>query len=229
MFSGIVEGQAECFFEIPSDPSAKDHRNDPFRNLKLSISRPAGWTDIALGDSIAINGVCLTVETLGAGHLEFSVGPETLKVTGWLEKDQQPHQVNIERSVKFGDRVHGHLVAGHVDEMGKVVSAEASVHAAGHAPEEWLVLWIHCSRNFSRLVWRKGSVAINGVSLTVNDTRDWSSDLERAFQVTLIPETLRRTNLAQLHAGDRVCLEADSMARSIVAAVEAQTLQRGAQ
>lgn len=164
------------------------------------MARPEAFDDLKPGDSIAINGVCLTLESHDDQNLTFALAPETLKVTGWQPKPQDV--VNLERSLKFGDRVHGHIVAGHVDAIGKVIGIQKDT-------DETYALTIDAPKDFLPFVWRKGSVAVHGVSLTINDV------IGNKFKVGLIPETLKRTNLKNLKIGDTVHLEADAMARAL--------------
>ena len=191
MFSGIIESTARV-------TSARE-RDEV---LELTIERPAGFDDVTLGDSIAVDGVCLTVERFDHASLQFALGAETLRVTGWSIPRLTQNPRNLERSLRMGDRIHGHLVTGHVD-------AQASVASADRQGEN-LKLVIQTPAALRPYVWSKGSVAINGVSLTVNRvTRE-------TFAVGLIPETLKRTNLGDLKAGDLINLEVDNMARGLV-------------
>ena len=190
MFSGIVETHTEVLALKSTPPSAK-----------LKLKRPTTFQDIKLGDSIATNGVCLTVEAFDDETMDFTLGPETLKITDWENVLSEASIVNLERSLRASDRMHGHMVSGHVDTMGSVKSFK-------ELGDSW-ELWIDFPESFKPYIWKKGSVALNGVSLTVNEMDGLS------FQVTLIPETLRITNLKVLKAGDSVCLEADMMARAI--------------
>ncbi len=191
MFSGIVETQAQITSFEPVGS-----------NAQIRIQRPQDFNDISVGDSIAVNGLCLTVTAFDEVEMQFDLGPETLKVTGWSKETLLNKKVNLERSLAMGARVHGHFVSGHVDEMGKVKSR----NELGEALE----LWISFSKNFKPYIWKKGSVAINGVSLTINEVDS------NSLQVTLIPETLRRTNLSALTEGESVTLESDTMARALV-------------
>ena len=195
MFSGIVETQARVV------------RSERDRGLvRIAVERPAEFDDLGLGDSVCTNGVCLTIETLSDDAITFALGAETLKITGWDESQLLGATVNLERSMKMGDRNHGHVVTGHVDATGRVVSIEdlgGSVQVNVQAPESVL-----------RYVWRKGSWAINGVSLTVNSVEG------DVVSVCLIPETLKRTNLGAIKAGDQVNLEVDPMARGVAQLVE---------
>ena len=195
MFSGIVETQARVV------------RSERDRGLvRIAVERPEAFDDLGLGDSVCTNGVCLTIETLSDDAITFALGAETLKITGWDESQLLGATVNLERSMKMGDRNHGHVVTGHVDATGRVVSVEdlgGSVQVNVQAPESVL-----------RYVWRKGSWAINGVSLTVNSVEG------DVVSVCLIPETLKRTNLGAIKAGDQVNLEVDPMARGVAQLVE---------
>lgn len=187
MFAGIVEACA----------SIRSVRNHP-QVIKITVEIPPEWDDLKGGDSVAVNGICLTVEEFSSEALSFSLAPETLRVSSWAPNTNE--RVNLERSLRFGDRVHGHFVNGHVDESGRV-----SEIVDGDGIRD---ITIEFSSSFAPFVWRKGSVAIHGVSLTVNEA---SAD---RFRVGVIPETLRRTNLGLLKKGDRVNLEADAMARA---------------
>ncbi len=192
MFSGIVEGQTQIA-RIEEKEQA----------LKLVLARPFTFDDVAEGDSIAVNGTCLTVETVNADVLEFTIGPETLRITTWGTSPAEAAQsVNVERSLRVGDRIHGHIVMGHADGIGKVEEATR----AGDS----LIVQISVPKFLMPYVWSKGSLAVNGVSLTINQVRDESVEL------CLVPETLRRTNLAKLKAGDLVNVEVDCMARALV-------------
>lgn len=191
MFSGIIEAQCSVLQFEKKDSSAR-----------IQVQKPAQFDDLRIGDSIAANGVCLTLVDQDSSTMAFDLGPETLRVTGWNETFLLANPLNLERSLKVNSRMHGHFVAGHVDEVGTVRKMERT--------SDCLVLWVGFSDQFASYVWKKGSVAVNGVSLTVNEVVGLS------FQVTLIPETLRRTNLGLLTEGDKVTLEADSMARGLV-------------
>lgn len=191
MFSGIVEAQASVLQYEQKGLSAR-----------ILVAKPTHFDDLQIGDSIAINGVCLTLTEQDENQMAFDLGPETLKITGWTATSLQGTFLNLERSLQVSRRVHGHFVAGHVDEMGIISQAIP----AGDSR----VLWVGFSKSFAAFLWKKGSVAVNGVSLTINEIEDCQ------FQVTLIPETLRRTNLGQLDEGDHVTLEADTMARGLV-------------
>ena len=152
--------------------------------------------DVALGDSIAVRGVCLTVVLRSDNAFDVDVSRETLACTSGLELGAE---VNLEKALRLSDRLGGHLVSGHVDGRGVVERFEP----AGDNK----LLAIRLPRELARYVARKGSVAVDGVSLTVNDVQD-----ER-FSVNLIPHTLAHTNLNRLHPGANVNLEIDLLAR----------------
>ncbi len=181
----------------------------------VDVERPSDFDDLKIGDSIATSGVCLTVEKFDARSITFALGAETLKITGWTEAKLTGARINLERSLRLGDRIHGHMVSGHVDATGRVsavVDLGGSVRLDVEAPPQLL-----------RYVWKKGSWAVNGVSLTINEVVN-----EAAFVIvshTLIPETLRRTNLGALKKGDPVNLEIDMMARGMVAFLENASLE----
>lgn len=153
--------------------------------------------DVALGDSIAVNGICLTVVALGAGTFEVDVSPETLRCTVGL--DNEGNLVNLEKAMQLTDRLGGHLVSGHVDGVGQV----KSLNQTG----ECLEVVITAPAELARYIATKGSVTVNGVSLTTNQVQ--GDD----FNLMLIPHTLEKTNLHQLAVAQRVNLEVDLIAR----------------
>ena len=154
--------------------------------------------DVKTGDSIACNGVCLTVTRLADGGFTVDVSHATLEVTTGLGKGAA---VNLEKSLRLADRLGGHLVSGHVDGVGKV----AGVHAVDGNRE----VTIGFPVALGRYVARKGSITVNGVSLTVNAAATGE------FTVNLIPHTLAATNLGGLKPGDAVNLEVDLVARYV--------------
>lgn len=195
MFSGIVEAQARVL---------KTRRD---RGLVfIEVEKPVAFTDLKVGDSVCTSGVCLTIESFDEEQMVFALGAETLQVTGWNETSLTGAAVNLERSLRMQDRNHGHMVSGHVDAVGEVVRVQdldGSVQVDIRAPNFLL-----------RYIWKKGSWAVNGVSLTVNAVENG------IVSVCLIPETLRRTNLGAVKVGDRVNLEIDMMARGLVQFLE---------
>jgi riboflavin synthase len=154
--------------------------------------------DVAIGDSIAVNGVCLTVTSLLADAFTVDVSPETLTCTIGFERDQR---VNLEKALRLADRLGGHLLSGHVDGVGEIVR----IDPVG----ENRLLEVRVAADLQRYIARKGSIAVNGVSLTVND-------VEGALaRINLIPHTLTETNLSALTAGARVNIEVDLIARYV--------------
>ncbi|HLQ02818.1 MAG TPA: riboflavin synthase [Burkholderiales bacterium] len=165
--------------------------------LRLAIDAgELGLSDVAVGDSIAVNGVCLTVVKGGKKSFGVDVSRETLRCTAGLDK---PGEVNLEKALRLSDRLDGHLVSGHVDGVGKVTRFEP----AGSSR----LLRVRTPAGLARYIARKGSIAVHGVSLTVNAVRG------AEFEVNLIPHTLAATTLRHLRVGDRVNLEVDPLAR----------------
>ena len=160
--------------------------------------------DVKIGDSIAVNGVCLTVVTLAKARLDFDVSLETLNCTLGFAPGAP---VNLEKSLRLADRLGGHLVSGHVEGIGNVVRFDPV--------GDNRLLEIEAPRELAKYVARKGSIAVNGVSLTVNNV-----DGAR-FEINLIPHTLAATNLHALSAGGRVNLEVDLLARYVERIFEA--------
>jgi len=174
---------------------------------RVRIEAPAfGLAEVKVGDSIAINGACMTVTEVNAREFAFDVSAESLSRTTGLDRIGE---VNLEKAMRFGDRIDGHLVSGHVDATGIVVAFE-------QAGESWLLV-VEAPPEFARYFAYKGSVAINGVSLTVNRVED---KIDRGgvltgcrFWINLIPHTVAVTTLKHLSAGERVNLEVDMIAR----------------
>lgn len=152
--------------------------------------------DLKIGDSIAVNGACLTVVSMNGQQLQFDVSRETLACTAGYA---QGAAVNLEKSLRLSDRLDGHLVSGHVDGVGSVVGFDA----AGDNRK----LVIEAPREIAKYIARKGSVAVNGVSLTVNTVEGVR------FEINLIPHTLAATNLHALTAGTKINIEVDMLAR----------------
>jgi riboflavin synthase len=149
-------------------------------------------SDVAIGDSICVQGACLTVTALTGRGITADVSAETLAVTAGLDR---PGAVNLEKALRMGDPLGGHLVTGHVDGVAEVVAREGSVFK------------FRTPKNLMRYVARKGSVCVDGVSLTVNRVEG------DTFEVNLIPHTLEATTLSRLASGVRVNLEIDLIAR----------------
>jgi riboflavin synthase len=186
MFTGLVEGMGEV---------VEAQKGQGMLRLKLAWS---GAPELSPGESIAVDGVCLTVVEIDAVSFQVDVIQETLDLTT-LGRVRPGDPVNLERSLRLGDRLGGHLVQGHVDAMATV---ESVVRRGGDVRVN-----LELSRELSRYVAHKGSITLNGVSLTVAAVRG------RSLQVALIPETLRATNLGGLSAEDLVNVEVDLLAR----------------
>ena len=193
MYTGIVEELGKVV--------NVEHLADAAR---LIVRGPRVTADIAHGDSIAVNGVCLTVTGTAAGTFTADVMAETLNRSslGALEPGSP---VNLERSLRVGDRLGGHMVQGHVDGMGTVLSRVRGEH--------WDVVRIAVPPGLARYLVEKGSVAVDGVSLTVSALGGTPD--EPWFEVSLIPTTLAATTLGGLPAGGRVNLEADVIGKYV--------------
>ena len=189
MFTGIVAELGEVV--------AVEHFDDAAR-----VTIRGAVSDAVPGDSIAVNGVCLTVTAIMDGLFTADVMRETLDRSG-LGELSTGAPVNLELSVRVSDRLGGHIVQGHVDATGAVISREPSEH--------WDVVRIGLPAQISRYVVEKGSIAVDGVSLTVSaisPADDW-------FEVSLIPETLKRTTLGRRQPGEVVNLEVDVIAKYV--------------
>ncbi len=155
-----------------------------------------GLDDVALGDSIACNGVCLTVVAHDGNHFMVDVSPETLSCTVGLDA---PGEINLEKALRLADRLGGHLVSGHVDGVGTVLRFDPV--------GDNRLLEIQAPHELAKYIARKGSITINGTSLTTNEVAG------EIFTINLIPHTLENTTLNQLQQGSRVNLEVDLIAR----------------
>ncbi|MFN0053389.1 MAG: riboflavin synthase [Planctomycetales bacterium] len=190
MFTGLVEGLGTVSSISPEGPGTR-----------LAITPPREFAeDCRLGDSIAINGCCLTVVSLARGDWEFQAGPETLARTN-LGRLVPGQVVNLERSLPVSARLGGHFVQGHIDGTGSVEQVIPS--------GEWVTLWFRVPAALARQMVSKGSVAIDGVSLTLVEV-----ERER-FSVALIPHTLQVTTLGRRQPGDIVNLETDILAKYV--------------
>ena len=197
MFTGIVQA-------IGRIASAKPHGD----GLRIAVEAAAlGVDGVKAGDSIAVAGCCLTVVAVERDRLCFDVSAETLSCTTGLDRTGR---VNLEPSLRLSDRLGGHLVSGHVDGIGSVIRAEVVGAADGSR-----VLEIEAPVALLRFIAPKGSVAVDGVSLTVNTVA------QRHFAVNLIPHTLTATTLRELTRGARVNLEVDLVARYVARLHEA--------
>ncbi|MCI4441628.1 riboflavin synthase [Tibeticola sp.] len=198
MFTGIITGVGRIVEVCPLGEG-------PAHGVRLSIEAPAGYLDdVALGDSIAINGACMTVTTLDAAASGFTVdvSAESLARTAGLDR---PGPVNLEKALRATDRLGGHIVSGHVDGVGRVERFEP-------VGESWH-FEIAAPRALAKYLAYKGSITVNGVSLTVNRVTDSADDCR--VDINLIPHTVEHTALGGLRAGDAVNLEIDLIARYV--------------
>ncbi|KYG68200.1 riboflavin synthase subunit alpha [Bdellovibrio bacteriovorus] len=195
MFSGIVESVMPILSSQELDNA-----------YRIQVKKPSEFNDIKLGDSIACDGVCLTVEAFNDEQMTFALAAETIKVLNWNPESWIGKKVNLERSLRFGDRIHGHLVTGHVDSLGEVLRSDLE--------GESLFIDVKVKDSILPFVWKKGSITLNGVSLTVNELKD------NIVSVCLIPETIKRTNLGEIKKGSSVNVEPDYMARAIQRSLE---------
>ncbi len=192
MFTGIVEelGTVEALDLLEGDAA------------RLTIRAPLVIEDAGHGDSIAVNGCCLTVVETGDGTFTADVMRETLQRTS-LGQATKGAQVNLERAVSAHARLGGHIVQGHVDGVGTIASREPAEH--------WEVVRVTAGPEILKYVAEKGSIAVDGVSLTVTDVDDATS----TFGISLIPTTLELTVLGRNRIGDTVNLEVDVIAKYV--------------
>lgn len=189
MFSGII-----------ADVGIITRAEDRDGGLRLSVATETlGMDDVRIGDSIAVNGVCLTAVKLDGNTFTVDVSRETLDCTVGLER--QGGHVNLEKALRLSDRLGGHLVSGHVDGVGEVV-------AFNDIGESWRLV-VRAPHGLAKYIATKGSITINGVSLTVNHVAG------SEFEVNLIPHTLEVTTLNELKTGTKVNLEIDLIARYV--------------
>ena len=189
MFTGLVETMGHV------------HALEPrTAGIRLVIDAPAIAEGVQIGDSIANNGCCLTVVQINETLLGFDAGPETLACTN-LGQKQVGDNINLERSVCLGDRLGGHLVTGHVDGLGELVEREDE--------QDWSTFWFKTPSNLTRQMAAKGSIAVDGISLTLVAVTG------EQFSVALIPHTLQVTTLGNLQVGDQVNLETDLLAKYV--------------
>ena len=217
MFTGIVEELGHIVRLETVEDSAR-----------LTVEAPTVTQDVSLGDSVSVNGCCLTVAAVHGSTFTADLMAETLTRTT-LGSQAPGDPVNLERALRASDRLGGHIVQGHVD-----ATAEVLDH---HRGEHWDLLRIGLPQEIARYVAVKGSVALDGVSLTVVDVVDAPSTLDVApvpgagasLSVGLIPETLRRTTLGSRRPGERVNLEVDVMAKYAERLLGARPSQEGQQ
>lgn len=201
MFTGIITGLGRITQVTPLGSTAQ-------HGHRLTIEAPQGYLDdVQLGDSIALNGACMTATSLDLPACCFTIdiSAESLARTAGLDR---PGAVNLEKALRTHDRLGGHMVSGHVDGLGQVS------HFA-QVGESW-ELRILAPRELARFLAYKGSITVNGVSLTVNQVRDGAGDgSQTEFSINLIPHTVQHTTLGLLAPGHAVNLEVDLIARYV--------------
>jgi riboflavin synthase len=198
MFTGIVTGIGQIV-------TAQALGGDASFGKRLELQAPPGYlSDAQAGDSIALNGACMTLTSFDAesGRFTIDISAESLDKTAGLD---QPGAVNLEKALRANDRLGGHLVSGHVDGIGSVTHFAA-------LGESW-ELRVLAPAALARFLAYKGSITVNGVSLTVNSVTDRLDGCE--FSINLIPHTLQGTTLGRLEPGQRVNLEIDLIARYV--------------
>jgi riboflavin synthase len=206
MFTGIITGVGRI-------AAVHDLGRSLQHGKRLTIEAPAGYLDdVALGDSIALNGACMTVTSydLDVHHFTIDISAESLARTSGLD---QPGPINLEKALRAGDRLGGHIVSGHVDGIGHVTRM-------AQVGESW-ALCVMAPPELAKYLAYKGSITINGVSLTVNEVQDFLDHDGplglRGTQVSinLIPHTVENTALGSLRSGSTVNLEIDTVARYV--------------
>jgi riboflavin synthase len=203
MFTGIIS----AIGQIQSAQAKGD-------GLHLVVQVAPGYLDdVALGDSIAIAGACMTATDFDGNTFALDISRESLDKTVGLDK---VGPVNLEKALRLNDRLGGHLVSGHVDGIGKVVHF---AKVADDAHGSWL-LRIEAPADLAPFLAYKGSIVVNGVSLTVNRTQDSSAAC--TVDINIIPHTMQNTTLGQLQAGDAVNLEVDLIARYVARMLQTQ-------
>ena len=194
MFTGIIEELGEVVaWERGADAA------------RLTVRAPLAVSDARHGDSISVSGVCLTVVEQGPDWFTADVMAESIAMS-WFDAMAAGRRVNIERAAQVGDRLGGHIVQGHIDGTTQVLAV-----VEGSA---WRVVRLRLPAELSPLVTRKGSIAIDGTSLTVSAVSD-ADEPAQWFEVSLIPETLTATTHGALTRGDRVNIETDILARHV--------------
>lgn len=189
MFTGLVQSLAEVAALVPEGPG-----------VRLMVRDPEIAATAKAGDSIAVNGCCLTAVVIDGDRIAFQAGEETLSRTN-LGELKPGSRVNLETSLRVGDPLGGHYVTGHIDVVGMVHERRDDA--------DWSTIWFRVPSPFMRQVAGKGSVAVDGVSLTVVDV-----EADR-FNVALIPHTLSNTTLGSRKVGDRVNVETDVLAKYV--------------
>ena len=187
MFTGIVRAQSPVQKAVASQGE-----------VQLLIERPSSdfFSQLAEGDSVSVNGLCLTIEKLLPQFMQFHLGQESVKITGWSKPEQwQNHFVNLEPPLRMMDFIGGHFVSGHAHGMAEIIERKIRGH------NHWLGLKV--PSKWKTYLWSKAFIAINGVSLTITSIKG------DCFFVCLVPETLKNTNLGDQQVGEQLSFEID--------------------
>jgi riboflavin synthase len=198
MFTGIIQAIGHI--------DTVEKLGDGFR-LHINAGK-LDMSDVQLGDSIALQGACMTVVSMTASHFAIDISAESLDKTTGLD---QPGHINLEKALRFNDRLGGHLVSGHVDGMGTVTLFE-QVEQIKTNEGSWHLV-INAPKSLAKYLAYKGSIVVNGTSLTVNKVEDLNDGC--LMHINLIPHTLQNTTLQYLKAGSLVNLEVDLIARYV--------------
>ena len=212
MFTGIITGVGRIA-AVHDLGRSLDH------GKRLEISTPAHYLDdVGLGDSIALNGACMTVIAFDASqnHFSIDISAESLDKTAELNKIGTT--LNLEKALRPNDRLGGHIVSGHVDGIG-------SVSQFAQIGESWL-LQVLAPPTLAKYLAYKGSITVNGVSLTVNQVRDLADGQGCEISINIIPHTIENTALGSLKAGSQVNLEIDTVARYVERMLSSETLKK---
>jgi riboflavin synthase len=208
MFTGIITGVGRIA-ALHDLGSSLEH------GKRLTIEAPAGYLDdVGLGDSIALNGACMTVTSLDLPHHHFTIDVSAESLARTTGLSQPGHRLNLEKALRAQDRLGGHIVSGHVDGVGTVTRF-------AQVGESW-ELRVMAPPELGKYLAYKGSITVNGVSLTVNQISDSPEGCE--FSINLIPHTVQNTALGQLTGGSPVNLEIDTVARYVERMLGAGTL-----
>ena len=191
MFSGLVE----CASSAVQAQSLS-------KNIHLTLKRPSFYRSLNEGESLSVDGLCLTLDSFNKKTMSFILGPETLKITGWTPTKIKNKNFNLERSLSLHSAIGGHLVTGHVDGQALVQKVQKQGKSLG--------LWLKIPSEFKAFFWKKAYITLNGVSLTVNRVQG------NRIELCLIPKTLQLTNLSHIKIGERLNFEVDYMSRLFV-------------
>jgi riboflavin synthase len=200
VFTGIVRERGH----VTAVEGADDARH-------LQIEAPGTSAGLAVGDSVSIDGCCLTATAVSNGSFSVTAVPESLSRTT-LGRLEPGDEVNLETAIRAGEPLGGHYVQGHVDGVGRVASVEPENEGAR--------MWVEAPPELLRYCVEKGSIAVDGVSLTISGLR------EGAFEVALVPHTLAETTFGALSRGDEVNLEVDVLAKYVEKLIHADTISR---